>query len=260
MGAQKYSTWSISVRPRRAFCLPLPVLTTKTDMINMIKLEFTPKACCWVHKRGQAQGILAVYVSIPFFTGSGAYERTLRSVISSEQNSGSIRLYDGRGDGKPLETVEKLHRFPVHLMTVRFSGVPYGPPLTSPDSTVTGSIASSRRMKVALSSIGGRASSSSCRTTCPDCGVSRARQTCTSSRKYVFFPSSPPLPDRTFAVKINADVYHTLPRLVIVCHILPARPTNPYLLILDGKNDEKVRRVARGDSRDAAGRHGRVQS
>ncbi|KAN0123309.1 hypothetical protein V8E52_002641 [Russula decolorans] len=65
------------------------------DMINMIKLGFTPKSCCWVHRRGQAQSILAV----------------------SEQNSGTIRLYDGRGDGKPLETVEKLHRFPVHLMT-----------------------------------------------------------------------------------------------------------------------------------------------
>ncbi|KAH9179134.1 hypothetical protein EDB89DRAFT_2111335 [Lactarius sanguifluus] len=57
------------------------------DMINMIKLGFTPKACCW--------GILAI----------------------SEQNSGTIRLYDGRGDGQPLETVEKLHRFPIHLMT-----------------------------------------------------------------------------------------------------------------------------------------------
>ena len=30
------------------------------DMINMIKLGFTPRACCWVHRRGQAQGLLAV--------------------------------------------------------------------------------------------------------------------------------------------------------------------------------------------------------
>jgi len=30
------------------------------DMINMLKLGFTPKACCWVHRRGQAQIILAV--------------------------------------------------------------------------------------------------------------------------------------------------------------------------------------------------------
>lgn len=65
------------------------------DMINMIKLGFTPRACCWVHRRGQAQGLLAV----------------------SEDNSGTIRLYDARGDGTVLETITRLHRFPVHLMT-----------------------------------------------------------------------------------------------------------------------------------------------
>ncbi|KAI0823930.1 peptidyl-prolyl cis-trans isomerase [Trametes gibbosa] len=65
------------------------------DMINMLKLGYTPHACCWVHKRGQAMGILAV----------------------SERTTGIIRLYDARGDGKPLETIEKLHRFPVHIMT-----------------------------------------------------------------------------------------------------------------------------------------------
>lgn len=32
-------------------------------MINIIKLGFKPHACCWVHKRGQAQGLLAVYVT-----------------------------------------------------------------------------------------------------------------------------------------------------------------------------------------------------
>ena len=89
----------------------------RSDMINMIKLGFAPKACCWVHRRGQAQSILAVYV-LALFT-------LLVDVapcswpVSSEQHSGTIRLYDGRGDGKPLETVERLHRFPVHLMTVR---------------------------------------------------------------------------------------------------------------------------------------------
>ncbi|EKM51860.1 uncharacterized protein PHACADRAFT_127818 [Phanerochaete carnosa HHB-10118-sp] len=65
------------------------------DMINMIKLGYTPHACCWVHKRGQAQGLLAV----------------------SEQSTGVIRLYDGRGNGEPLETIDKLHRSPVHIMT-----------------------------------------------------------------------------------------------------------------------------------------------
>ncbi|OSX59926.1 hypothetical protein POSPLADRAFT_1149201 [Postia placenta MAD-698-R-SB12] len=64
------------------------------DMINMIKLGFTPHTCCWVHRRGQAQGLLAV----------------------SDRDSGTIRLYDGRGNGQPLETIEKLHRSPVHIM------------------------------------------------------------------------------------------------------------------------------------------------
>jgi len=31
-------------------------------MSNMIKLGFTPLACCWVHKPGTAREILAVYV------------------------------------------------------------------------------------------------------------------------------------------------------------------------------------------------------
>ncbi|THV00820.1 peptidyl-prolyl cis-trans isomerase [Dendrothele bispora CBS 962.96] len=64
------------------------------DMINIIKLGYTPHACCWVHKRGQAQGLLAV----------------------SDAASGTIRLYDSRGTDTPLETVDSLHRFPVHLM------------------------------------------------------------------------------------------------------------------------------------------------
>ena len=40
-------------------------LTTcsSADMTNMIKLGFTPLACCWVHKPGTAREILAVYVT-----------------------------------------------------------------------------------------------------------------------------------------------------------------------------------------------------
>lgn len=30
------------------------------DMINMLTLGFIPLACCWVHRRGQAQGLLAM--------------------------------------------------------------------------------------------------------------------------------------------------------------------------------------------------------
>ncbi|OCF35389.1 peptidylprolyl isomerase domain and WD-repeat protein 1 [Kwoniella heveanensis BCC8398] len=64
------------------------------DMINILKFPFTPKTCCWVHEPGAGQALLAV----------------------SETDSPTIRIYDGRGDGEPLYTLEKLHRAPVHLM------------------------------------------------------------------------------------------------------------------------------------------------
>ena len=55
-------------------------------------------------------------------------------------------------------------------------------------------------------------------------------------------------------------MYYALSGLVIIRHVLPARPTGPRLLVLDGKNDEEVRRVTRGHPRNATGRHGGVQS
>ncbi|CEL62551.1 peptidylprolyl isomerase domain and WD repeat-containing protein 1 [Rhizoctonia solani AG-1 IB] len=36
---------------------------------------------------------------------------------SSDEKSSTIRIYDGRGDGTPLQTISSLHRAPVHLMT-----------------------------------------------------------------------------------------------------------------------------------------------
>ncbi|KAG8696519.1 hypothetical protein FRC09_008415 [Ceratobasidium sp. 395] len=58
-------------------------------------MDYTPKTACWVHRRGQAQALLAV----------------------SDEKSSTIRIYDGRGDGTPLQTIPNLHRSPVHLMT-----------------------------------------------------------------------------------------------------------------------------------------------
>jgi len=65
------------------------------DMINILKFPFTPKACCWVHQPGAGQTLLAV----------------------SDVASPTIRIYDGRGDGKPLYELDKLHRAPVHLIS-----------------------------------------------------------------------------------------------------------------------------------------------
>lgn len=85
-------------------------------MINIIKLGFKPHACCWVHKRGQAQGLLAVYVIFDLLL-----LMCYSPVFSSDASSGVIRLYDGRGGDKPLETLSSIHRFPVHVMTVSHS-------------------------------------------------------------------------------------------------------------------------------------------
>ena len=41
----------------------LTVPRSSADMINVIKLGFTPHACCWVHKAGTAREVLAVYVN-----------------------------------------------------------------------------------------------------------------------------------------------------------------------------------------------------
>ncbi|KAM0748186.1 hypothetical protein T439DRAFT_75986 [Meredithblackwellia eburnea MCA 4105] len=64
------------------------------DMINIIKLPYVPRACAWVHQRGDGRTLLAI----------------------SDFDSAAIRIYDGRGDGTPLHTLDKLHRASVHLI------------------------------------------------------------------------------------------------------------------------------------------------
>jgi hypothetical protein len=65
-------------------------------MINILKFSFRPKTCCWIHEPGAGQTLLAV----------------------TDMDTPTIRIYDGRGDGKPLYELDKLHRAPVHLMAV----------------------------------------------------------------------------------------------------------------------------------------------
>ncbi|WFD31006.1 peptidylprolyl isomerase [Malassezia sp. CBS 17886] len=64
------------------------------DLINMIELQYTPRACAWVHRRGSAGTVLAV----------------------AEERSTNIRLYDGRGDGTPLATIDSVHKKPCHIL------------------------------------------------------------------------------------------------------------------------------------------------
>ena len=58
------------------------------DMINMIKLGFVPHACCWVHKKGKAQALLAVYVlHNRTHTGSGTDTITGRKATRASSES-----------------------------------------------------------------------------------------------------------------------------------------------------------------------------
>lgn len=51
------------------------------DMINMLKLGFTPKACCWVHRSGEAQSLLAVCVLPASLRSLGQTELTKSDLI-----------------------------------------------------------------------------------------------------------------------------------------------------------------------------------
>ncbi|KAK1924722.1 peptidyl-prolyl cis-trans isomerase [Papiliotrema laurentii] len=64
------------------------------DMINIFKFDYRPNAVAWVHAPGAGQTLLAV----------------------SETQGPTIRIYDGRGEGKPLHELTKIHRAPVHVM------------------------------------------------------------------------------------------------------------------------------------------------
>lgn len=64
------------------------------DMINMLKLSYTPGCCGWIYNSGDAIPALAI----------------------SEKESARVHIYDGRGSNTPLHTVEKLHYKPVRVI------------------------------------------------------------------------------------------------------------------------------------------------
>lgn len=64
------------------------------DMIHMMRFTYTPNCAEWVHSAGDAISALAV----------------------SDAESNKIYVYDGKGDGTPLHTFEKLHTKPVVIM------------------------------------------------------------------------------------------------------------------------------------------------
>ncbi|PWW73710.1 hypothetical protein C7212DRAFT_354036 [Tuber magnatum] len=66
------------------------------DLLTTLTLPNTPRAICWVHKRGSSLPLLAI----------------------SDTETPTINIYDGRPEGmKVLATLPKLHRAIVHLMS-----------------------------------------------------------------------------------------------------------------------------------------------
>ncbi|CAG9770960.1 unnamed protein product [Ceutorhynchus assimilis] len=65
------------------------------DMINMMKLDYTPNSVEWIHGSGDAIHTLAV----------------------TDQDSNKIYVYDGRGTSAPLNVLEKIHFKPVTLIS-----------------------------------------------------------------------------------------------------------------------------------------------
>ncbi|XP_025109974.1 LOW QUALITY PROTEIN: peptidylprolyl isomerase domain and WD repeat-containing protein 1-like [Pomacea canaliculata] len=64
------------------------------DMINMLRLGYTPSRCGWTYASGDPVSALAV----------------------TEKGTSIIRIYDGRGAGDVLKTLDKLHFSPVTLI------------------------------------------------------------------------------------------------------------------------------------------------
>ena len=78
-------------------------------MINMFKLTFLPNALCWMYKKGQAQAWLAWFVGF-------RSDISIYNLSSSDKESSSIHLYDGRGGSDVLKIISGLHSLPVHIM------------------------------------------------------------------------------------------------------------------------------------------------
>ncbi|MCJ1276875.1 hypothetical protein MMC21_004682 [Puttea exsequens] len=65
------------------------------DLLVILQLDFTPKAICWVHRRGSSSPLLAV---------------------SSDTNP-VIQVYNGSGEAKsPVHTISSLHKSPVRAI------------------------------------------------------------------------------------------------------------------------------------------------
>ena len=167
-----------------------------------------------------------------------------------------------------LETVEKLHRNPVHIMTVSVKPlecVVLG--LSKLDlSTATDLIQSFLQTKQGSSNIGDQQNRSTNQNTYQESGLSRVAPTFMNSRRYCRCSTHPHPKTLTpphllqFLVEIHTNMHNPLPRQLSFCRLLPPRPSDPYLQLPFRQNDTSIRRISFRHSRNATSRHCRVQS
>ena len=82
---------------------------TNFDMINMLRLEFTPKTAVWV----------SIWSSgTPICNGVQAHKSAdaIAALAVSDVDTGRITVFDGKGESTPLHTFDKMHTKPVSIM------------------------------------------------------------------------------------------------------------------------------------------------
>ena len=85
---------SVGVEDRAVKCFDV----ANYDMVNMVKVGFEVGAACFVYKKGDAKGLLA---------------------LGDKNEAGRIVVVDVRGTADPVCTVERIHHAPVHIIRVR---------------------------------------------------------------------------------------------------------------------------------------------
>ena len=88
------------------------------DMINMMRLDYIPMACCWIHSEKDPIQALCVYVA----STNSLYLMLLLLFFTfkrSEKDSCILRIYDANGSSQPMHKLEKVHYQPVHLIKVK---------------------------------------------------------------------------------------------------------------------------------------------
>ena len=100
-------------------------------MINMFKLNFSPRVLCWIHK-----GLMIVEIELNLQPlGSDLinalgwchqkiqlfflFNNITRILAIGDVNSGKISVFDGNSDNAELHVIENVHQKPIILMKVR---------------------------------------------------------------------------------------------------------------------------------------------